>query len=421
MSKNELSIKGNMMWNSVGSLISLVCQWLTTILVVRLSSGYDAAGALSLAMAISNVFAPIAWFSIRSYQVTDVQNKTTSREYVAFRLVTIVLAFCITLVYTLCTTELNVIPVVLVYLAYRTCDIFIDVLHGIDQRHMRMDFCGKSMAVRGVLSLVSFALVLAVSNSLLLSVLAMSVSVYPVIIYDLKNASLFEDVRPSITPKKCVELFMACLPAVVGTACNSAIITVARQMLGSQLGTTVLGIYASVCTPVVIIQSCARYVYAPLLGPLARKLDGGRYEAYLRSLLKIFAAFFLLAIVGLIGFKLFGALFLSLVFSQELAEYAYLFDFAVVSVVMCAFVSFLGDQLIAMRLTIAVFIGNVIGLLISATLSSYFISSFGMNGASLIIVLAYAVDSAFMFFYLLRRLKTLQHLNLCEGDARHGE
>ena len=113
------------MWNSVGSLISLVCQWLTTILVVRLSSGYDAAGALSLAMAISNVFAPIAWFSIRSYQVTDVQNKTTSREYVAFRLVTIVLAFCITLVYTLCTTELNVIPVVLVYLAYRTCDIFI--------------------------------------------------------------------------------------------------------------------------------------------------------------------------------------------------------------------------------------------------------------------------------------------------------
>ena len=401
MANQELSIKNNMMWNSIGSLISLVCQWLTTVLVVRLSSGYDAAGALSLAMAISNVFAPIALFSIRSYQVTDIQN--------TFRLITIGFAFCVTLVYTFFTTELNVIPVVVIYLVYRICDIFIDVLHGIDQRHMRMDFCGKSMALRGLLSLISFSLVLAVSNSLLLSVLAMAVSVFPVIFYDAKAASNFEDVRPSITSKKCFELFMACLPAVVGTACNSAIITVARQMLGFQLGTTVLGIYASVCTPVVIIQSCARYIYAPLLGPLARKLDAGEYRAYLRALIKIIAAFFFLTIVGLVGFWLFGAAFLSSVFSPELASYSFLFDYAVVSVIMCAFVSFLGDQLIAVRSATAVFVGNAIGLLFSVLLSRQFITTFGMNGASLIVVVAYAVDSAFMFLCLLRRIKSMQY------------
>ena len=407
MANQELSIKNNMMWNSIGSLISLVCQWLTTVLVVRLSSGYDAAGALSLAMAISNIFAPIALFSIRSYQVTDIQNKTTSCEYVAFRLITIGFAFCVTLVYTFFTTELNVIPVVVIYLVYRICDIFIDVLHGIDQRHMRMDFCGKSMALRGLLSLISFSLVLAVSNSLLLSVLAMAVSVFPVILYDVKAASNFEDVRPSITSKKCFELFMACLPAVVGTACNSAIITVARQMLGFQLGTTVLGIYASVCTPVVIIQSCARYIYAPLLGPLARKLDAGEYRAYLRALIKIIAAFFFLTIVGLVGFRLFGAAFLSSVFSPELASYSFLFDYAVVSVIMCAFVSFLGDQLIAVRSATAVFVGNAIGLLLSVLLSRQFITTFGMNGASLIVVVAYAVDSSFMLLCLLRRIKAM--------------
>lgn len=411
MANQELSIKNNMMWNSIGSLISLVCQWLTTVLVVRLSSGYDAAGALSLAMAISNIFAPIALFSIRSYQVTDIQNKTTSCEYVAFRLITIGFAFCVTLLYTFFTTELNVIPVVAIYLVYRICDIFIDVLHGIDQRHMRMDFCGKSMALRGLLSLISFSLVLAVSNSLLLSVLAMSISVFPVIIYDLKAASTFESVKPSITLKKCVELFVACLPAVIGTACNSAIITVARQTLGFQLGTTVLGIYASVCTPVVIIQSCARYIYAPLLGPLARKLDAGNYRAYFKSLSKILVAFFFLTLVGLFGFRLFGALFLSLVFSPELASYAYLFDLAVVSVIMCALVSFLGDQLIAMRSAMAVFIGNAVGLLFSALFSCYCISVFGMNGASLIVVVAYAIDSAFMFICLLSHLKSMQRFS----------
>ena len=75
---------------------------------------------------------------------------------------------------------------------------------------------------------------------------------------------------------------------------------------------------------------------------------------------------------------------------------------------MCAFVSFLGDQLIAVRSATAVFVGNAIGLLFSVFLSRQFIATFGMNGASLIVVVAYAVDSALMFLCLLRRIKFMQ-------------
>ena len=46
----ELSLKANVLWNSIGSMFYLGCQWLITVLVVRLSSGFDAAGLLSLAM-----------------------------------------------------------------------------------------------------------------------------------------------------------------------------------------------------------------------------------------------------------------------------------------------------------------------------------------------------------------------------------
>ena len=34
----QLSVKANMLWNSAGSMTYLACQWLTTIVVVRLSS-----------------------------------------------------------------------------------------------------------------------------------------------------------------------------------------------------------------------------------------------------------------------------------------------------------------------------------------------------------------------------------------------
>ena len=44
----QLSVKANMLWNSIGSMTYLACQWLITIVVVRLSSGYEDAGLLSL-------------------------------------------------------------------------------------------------------------------------------------------------------------------------------------------------------------------------------------------------------------------------------------------------------------------------------------------------------------------------------------
>ena len=58
----ELSLKLNMLWNSFGSLFYLGCQWLMTVMVVRLSNGFDAAGTLTLAMSVYNIFSSLALY-----------------------------------------------------------------------------------------------------------------------------------------------------------------------------------------------------------------------------------------------------------------------------------------------------------------------------------------------------------------------
>ena len=98
-----LSIKQNMLWNSVGSLTYSGCQWLVTVLVVRLAPSLDAAGTLALAMAVSNIFSPIALYKVRAYQVSDVHERTSSGEYVGFRFVTIGLAFALVMLYATLT------------------------------------------------------------------------------------------------------------------------------------------------------------------------------------------------------------------------------------------------------------------------------------------------------------------------------
>ena len=93
----DTKLKRGMLWTSIGSLFYFGCQWLTTILVVRLSSSYEAAGTLSLAMAIANLFTPFALYRMRTFQVTDVNDEFCTGEYMGFRIETssIALAACI--------------------------------------------------------------------------------------------------------------------------------------------------------------------------------------------------------------------------------------------------------------------------------------------------------------------------------------
>ena len=63
-----------MLYNSVGFIVYLFCQWLITIVVVRLSN-YEDAGILSLAMSINNILYAISTFGLRNYQVSDIENK----------------------------------------------------------------------------------------------------------------------------------------------------------------------------------------------------------------------------------------------------------------------------------------------------------------------------------------------------------
>ena len=78
------SLKKNMLWNTVGSVFYLACQWFLSVVVVRVGS-YADAGILSLAMSITNIFATIALFNVRNFQVSDSDGEYTNGEYVFHR------------------------------------------------------------------------------------------------------------------------------------------------------------------------------------------------------------------------------------------------------------------------------------------------------------------------------------------------
>lgn len=83
----DLTTRENIIWNALGSLVFLGCQWLITVFAARLSNGYSDAGVLAICMSIANIYAQVGLFKIRSYQVSDLTCEYSASEYICFRLI----------------------------------------------------------------------------------------------------------------------------------------------------------------------------------------------------------------------------------------------------------------------------------------------------------------------------------------------
>lgn len=79
------STLANIFYNSFGMIFYYGCQWLTTILVVRLS-GFEDSGNYSLAMTFTAAFAILALFNTRQYQVSDVVGEYSGQNLYPFTL-----------------------------------------------------------------------------------------------------------------------------------------------------------------------------------------------------------------------------------------------------------------------------------------------------------------------------------------------
>lgn len=386
-----------MLWNSAGSLTYLGCQWLITVLVVRLSDGYDAAGALSLAMSVYNMFSSLAVYRMYTYQVSDVTHENSVGEYFALRLITCGIALALILVYAAATCPLDSFAAIGLYAIYKIASLLIDVLHGLDQQNHRMDYIGKSLSMQGAASLVIFCFAMALTNSLEISIIGMTTAIVLIgIVYDLPRSTRFEALRIGISRKKALHLLGYCLPIVIAAVACGAAPSIPRQYLAAFSGSSALGIYASVAAPVAIIQMGASYIYNPLLGYFSEAYTNKNMRQLAMLLIKAAGGIAALGIISALALYWLGEPLLVLFFGESIAPYVYLLTPIIAVAMVTAFVWFLNDVLVAIRDFKGSFIGNMAAAISSIPLTLYFVPLFDMNGVSFASLAAYGFGALIM-------------------------
>lgn len=385
-----LTTKKNALWNAAGCIFYLGCQWLTTVLVVVLSTDYNNSGALAFAMSIGNMFASISLYKMRTYQVSDITCDHSSKDYVGFRFVSILFSLIFSCIYVAVISNNPAFLVAAVaFLVFKIDETFVDVLYGIDQKGQRMDYIGKSQFMRGVLSLFGFVTPLAAAQSLPMAIIGMALCCMLVtLFYDLPRAKRFGDMYPRFSCNHLVALGKACLMPTIANFLATSIVSIVRQRYGVLAGQEMLGIYASIATPAVLIQAGATYLYSPLIGTLASSLQNGGPSVFKKSFIKVLGLLFACMAVVTVGLSMVGGPLLELVYGNIITPYLWIFPYVLGATTSIAILLYVNDSLLIMRDEITQIIINALAFGIIVLAANHFIAAFDMNGINIAIMSA---------------------------------
>lgn len=410
--KENKVVAKNVFWNTVGSLFYLLCQWLLTVVVVRLSKSYEDAGILSLAMSLTNIFTTIALFNVRNYQASDVEGKYTSSEYYTHRILTCGLALILCTVFVLLNSYNIYISLSIIgYMIVKLVESYADVLHGMAQNKWRLDIAGKSYIARGALLIGSFTVCELLFKNLAISIAVMALTNLLVIfIYDFPAVKKLEPFSFTFNRKKIINLSLTCLPLLLYGICTNSIASFARYYLELIHGEEVLGYYSTASSLAVLVQAFVTLIFTPLIGVFTEHYKNDDRKAIAKLLLMLCGLLVAITAIAALVIFLLGDFAMSLLFGEEILPYVYLLYPSVFASCLMAFMWLLGMLLVIIRDSLTLVLGSVLGILTSMIICILSIPDTvykGTNAAILIglsaVALIYLIK---IIFWLLSPRKT---------------
>ena len=398
----EKNFKRNMVWNALGNLVFLGCQWLITIFVANLGDFKDA-GLLSIAMSLSATFQTISVFGIRSYQVSDLQGKYSDTCYVGFRVITCTVATALCLAFSVIGSYgAEQIVAIALFMFFRLSDNFSDVLYGIAHKNGRLDIVGKSYLIKGPFTLAFFLGGYILTNELNMSLLLMAVSSWCVtVLYDYFAVRRFSDFKLWQRRLNWLDLGRETLPLCIYLFASAAISTIPKLILEQRCGEEILGAYSSIFAPALLISTAAGYLYTPFVPSFAEARQENDSRAFIKLFLKISVAVAAFALITVIAAVFLGDFALGLLFGDKILGYTYLLIPILVSIFVNAMFTFLCTLCVVLRDFRGLLVACAAGLVCEVAVTGAWIDASGVNATSYGYILACAISGIMLLFRML--------------------
>lgn len=402
--KNKNSILNKITLNSSGTIFYFFCQWLITVLVVRIS-GYKDAGILSLIISITNIFYFIALFGVRNYQISDVTNKYTDSEYIYLRIITSFIALLLFLI-SLFILDIDNKTIVcsIAYIFYKLGEAFTDVLFGSLQRYNDYVSIAKSYFYKGIVSVFGFSIILYLTKDLLVAILSEVIAYFFIIIvYDKKKLSkyfAFKIGKYNVSP-----LMKECLPLMFYMLIIPYLNFIMRYVISTNYSQYTLGGFSSITMFFTIASTIMSSIYVSVIPEISRQYNQKQYDKTFQIIKKIAIFIVALGIVSIICAKTIGLTIFTILFGIKISEFYYLIIPTLVSSIILCFTTFFSSVIIAFGYNNKVLFYNAISAVTCSITIIPLVNQFGPVGSIYSVSIGLMVTTIMLILTLYRKLR----------------
>jgi len=327
-----LSLRSNFAWAVSGNAVYAACQWGMIVALAKFGNTVMV-GQFSLGLA---VVTPILMFSnlnLRAVQATDARREFGFSEYLRLRVVSTIAAVAVILaIVWFAKYERRTAAVILALAAAKSVETFSDIHYGLFQLNDRLDQTGRSMILRGLLSVGALAAGLYFTKNVFWGCAWMAlVWIVVLVLFDMRHGwrlvACTEQVRqkPPKGSPHLAQLLSLALPMGIVTTIASVIFHMPRYFVHSFMGEHELGIFSAIAYATGSLTIVGDSLATSAVPRLARLYADGRVPEFRSLLIRLVGVGCLIGLLGLAIAHGAGAWFLTVVYSADYARQSYIF------------------------------------------------------------------------------------------------
>ena len=242
-----------------------------TIVVTQLC-GAEQAGMFSMAFIIGTLLMILGNYGVRTYQVSDIQERHSFSDYQLNRFITCILMMVVAYVYCgIRGYSEQMFTMCMGVCAYKMVDALADVYEGRLQQADKLYLAGISQAFRSVVVLVVFSVFLFISRDLGLSSIAMAVAGIATFVVLTFPLSLLETPKSArLNAQSVAQLFKQCFPVFIALFMYSLIDNMPKFVMETALSYDNQLFFNALYFPAQAILLTVGSVYKPLLVRMAQ-------------------------------------------------------------------------------------------------------------------------------------------------------
>lgn len=379
--------KRNMSWNMLGSFLYAFASMALTMVVIQVA-GDEKGGIFTFAFtAFGQQMFTVAYFGIRPFQSTDVENRYTFGDYLRLRWVTSAAGLAIGIGFVLIkgyTAEAA--WVVFLMVCYKVIDGFADVYEAEFQRSGRLYLTGKSNTFRTLLSVGSFtATLLATKNLVFASGVAVGAQVVGVLLFDIAVIGALDNIDWSWNRQACGNLVKSCILLFFSVFLDFYIFSAAKYAIDGNLNHVSQAVYGAIFMPTSVINLVAGFVIRPYLTKLSLYWEMREFQQFGRIIRRIFLVILGLTVLAVGGAALLGIPVIGLLYSnlrEALADCRLPLVMIILGGGFNAWMNLFYYTLVIMKRQRQIFGGYVMVCLVALVISPGFVRSGGILGGA---------------------------------------